>query len=307
MTGEESLAGIVPASAPVDRLSLWVAGFRFKLEARSAGLRLSLPAGHLKFMELQAAGPEPPSTPGELALRVRNEPLPVTKTRAVSLCQTDLWELWLDEGGNYIFMALEVTPPSWLVVDPAFTNGEVFGDFSSGNPAGLYPLQGLDNLLFVNWLASVGDTSLHASAVVMDGKGYAFIGQAGVGKSTLAASLASEHAALVLGEDQIALRFRDGRFWIHGTPWHENPAMCSPSGAPLEKLFFLVRDAPQGIERLAAADGITRILQNAFIPYYRRELVGRILDRLVLLSSQVPFYKLSYQLGNDAWKLIQAS
>jgi hypothetical protein len=244
---------------------------------------------------------------GDLVLQIRNNALPATKIWGKSLCRFEHWELWLDELRRYVFVAPQQSPLLRMVVEPGFMHGEVVGDFSRVIGTDFYPLQDFEIILFSNWLASFGDVILHASGMVMDGKGYAFIGPAGAGKSTLASSLFNDHAFLVLGEDQVILRFLEGQFWIFGTPWHENPAMCSPSGAPLERLFFLDRNARQEVVSLTHMDGITRILQTAFIPYYRHELVPSILDRLTLLAEQVPFHSLSYQLGSDVWPLIRAA
>jgi len=172
--------------------------------------------------------------------------------------------------------------------------------------AGFYPLKDMDMKLYVNWLARSGDIILHASGVLVDGKGVAFAGNAGAGKSTLASFLLRNYEVKVLGEDQVVLRYINGRFWIFGTPWHENPEMCSPLGAPLEKLFFLDRGLPNGVSEVKAVECTTRILQTAFIPFYRQDLLPGIMDRLGTLSTQVPAFTLSYSLGTDPWPLIES-
>ena len=172
-------------------------------------------------------------------------------------------------------------------------------------------------MLFANWLAGYGDVILHAAGVAVDGRGYCFAGSGGVGKSTLAATLMSAsgsgaHAAaaspaslVMLGEDQVILRYLDGRFWIYGTPWHIDPAFCSPLGVPLEKLFFLERTGENHVAPCTPLDGVARLLQTAFIPYYNRAGVATILDRLVLLAEQASFYTLSYRLGADVMALVR--
>jgi len=52
-------------------------------------------------------------------------------------------------------------------------------------------------------------------------------------------------------------------------------------------------------------DGIARLLQTAFIPYYRQDAMPTILERLSLLAEAVPFYTLSYRLGDDVMALIR--
>ena len=57
-------------------------------------------------------------------------------------------------------------------------------------------------------LASGGETVLHGSAVDVDGHALVFIGDAGSGKSTIAAALAA-HGATVLADDGVLLQPRD--------------------------------------------------------------------------------------------------
>ncbi len=221
------------------------------------------------------------------------------------ICRNEIWELWLDEQGQFVFYNPMQSLLRQIVIDPGFHAGELRGDFSArGSPSNYFLPQDLEIVFFVNWLAKFGDVILHASGFAMDGKGYVFIGPSGIGKSTLAATLSRQAELTILGEDQVVLRQIDGRFWVYGSPFHENPAMCSPLGVPLEKLFFLERKDNDSILSVNRTEGVTRLLQTAFIPYYRPDSVDKILARLVILSEQIPFYALSYQLGSDVLGLI---
>ena len=102
----------------------------------------------------------------------------------------------------------------------------------------------------------------------------------------------------------MVLRYLEGGFRIYGTPWHLDPAMCSPRGAPLEKVFFLQRTGEHGIAPCSPLDGVARLLQTAFMPYYNRAGMATILDRLALLAERVPFHMLNYRLGSDVFKLV---
>jgi hypothetical protein len=131
------------------------------------------------------------------------------------------------------------------------------------------------------------------------------VGPSGAGKSTLADQISSRHAVTVLGEDQVIVRWRDGRFLVYGTPWHTNPARCSSGGVPLKKLFFVDRAKEHGVEPCRRLAGIERLLQDAFVPYYDPPGVTRILDHLASLAELVPFFTLSYNLGDDVLALIR--
>jgi hypothetical protein len=209
------------------------------------------------------------------------------------------WEFGITNEDDYLFAEPHSDPPRAVIVKPDFTCGEILGDFSHYYDSPIFPIQDLEIRLYTAWLAGFGDIILHASGVMREGRGYCFIGDSGAGKSTLAAALAADPAITVLGEDQVVLRYVGGRFWIFGTPWHLDPAMCSPAGAPLEKLYFLDRSLTPGVGLIKPGEGVSRILQTAFIPYYLPAKLPGILDRLALAAEQLPFHSLSYQLGTD--------
>lgn len=295
-------------------IHLNVAGLGIKLDASACPSPITLLAGHEKFIQ-PAANPQVAfayqglsgndSFVRTLYLTIKDRQEAVSQVPDVALCKTDIWEMWVNEKRhNFTFFAPRGKPPCRLTVSQDFVRGELTGDFASLSGESCYPLLGLDNLLFINWLGSLGDVSLHASAVSMDGRGYAFFGVSGAGKSTLAGTLARDHDMPVLAEDQVFLRLINDQFWIFGTPWHENTEMCSPLGVPLSKLYFLERSNGQAVTRLSPGEAVTRILQTAFIPYYRPDLLPGIIERLVILTQTIPVYSLHYQLGSDPWALI---
>ena len=284
-----------------DLVGLRVADLELCLDARSSGVSLALPVCHAPFATAGAPG-------GSLRLQVRDGPLPSTKGWRSLFHDAETWQLWLDGAGHHIFVASRHSPPRrQIAVEPAFTAGEVVGEFGANGAKGhaVYPLQDIDMMLFANWLAGFGDLILHAAGVDYEGEGYAFVGPSGAGKSTLADELVALPSARVLGEDQVVVRCQEGRFAVYGTPWHTNPARCSPGGVPLKKLFFLDRALAHGVEPCGRRAGIERLLQEAFIPYYSRAGVERILDGLPRLAEQVPFYTLGFQVGTDVMSLIR--
>ena len=281
-------------------LGLRVADLGLWLDAGDSGVQLTTGACHSQF-------PATIVRSDDLMLRVRDERPCTTDGRESTFYDAGTWQLWLDRAGRYVFaVPMGAPPPRQLIVDPAFTTGEIIGEFRSMAAQGqtVYPLQDMDVVLYANWLANYGDLILHASGMAIDGRGYAFAGPAGSGKSTLVTALVGAPAT-VLGEDTVILRHKDGRFWIYGTPWHLDPERCSPEGVPLEKLFFLERRGGHSAQPLPPADGVARLLQTAFVPYYRPDAVSRILGTLSHLAGQVPFYTLGFQLGADVMQLIR--
>jgi hypothetical protein len=219
----------------------------------------------------------------------------------------EIWELWLDENKNFVFYNPKQPLLRQVVISPDFSGGVIRGDFldSNENDIPILPLT-LELAVFVNLLAGYGDALLHASGVSFEGNGYVFIGNSGVGKSTLASTLSKIPGITVLGEDQVVLRYLNGQFWVFGSPWHTNLDMCSPQGVPLKKIFHLIRNGEDGVRSLSMAEGVVSLLSTAFVPYYRPSVVELILERFTQVAQSVDMYSFKYQLGTDVWGLIQS-
>ena len=227
------------------------------------------------------------------------------KPPGVLVYGSETWQLWQDKLGCFTFVSMNQKPPYRVGVNPDFSQGKIFGDFSNSAKHDPYPLKYIDMRIYSAWLGSLGDLILHASGFMLDGKGYCFIGHSGVGKSTIIRKLAEAHKnIIILGEDQVILRHIDNHFWIFGTPWHLDCEMCDPGGAPVEKVFFLSREGAPRLTDFKPVEGVTRILETAVIPYYNTNWVSLILKNLSLLAQKVPFYVLNYQLASNPWSLI---
>lgn len=281
-------------------ITLQIAGLDLELNARDSGVVLAVPFIYEKFLkERLLFGHTEGGGGGLLSLSIHSDKSWMEKSWGVPICLTKIWELWRDQDGQYVFVSPRQIPPKSIKIDPNFRTGEVLGDFSSIKGEPIYPLSSIDIRIMVNWLAGFGDLILHSAGVGIDGQGYCFIGESGVGKSTLAAVLAKESSVTVLGEDQVILRYVDGKFWIYGTPWHEHVEMCSPVGVPLKKIFFLDREIEPHIKMVSPSEGMIQILQTAFVPYYLHDKIQLIMEQLTLLGEAIPFFSLKYKLGSD--------
>lgn len=171
----------------------------------------------------------------------------------------------------------------------------------------------------------LGRHSLHASAVAVDGAAVAFLGDTGLGKSTLASSVAAEPGARIFCDDCLAVSIEDERalaypsyastrlwpesadalFAARGvlplaTPRTDKRRLDLPwDGAPLplRRLYLLERtEGPVTITRIgraAAVGGILRHL-NRLDGLDRQHLMGE-LAFLEALVTRVPTARLAYR------------
>jgi len=288
-------------------INLFVARLNLKVLIEFNPSNLNLSPSQKKFVKNgTAGGVRAQAVDDVLVLKLMDQVMDRRQTWQKLIYRTKIWELWMDESGHYIFFNPLQPLLRQVIIDPNFEAGTIFGEFITPESDQVKPLsQDLEIVVFSNWLANYGDVILHASGVSYEGKGFIFAGDSGAGKSTLSAALSQTPGMTVLGEDQVVLRLINGKFWVFGTPWHINPSFCSPTGVPLEKIYFLSRNGTQGINNLSAADGVSRLLSTAFVPYYRIDAVEAIVSNLQKLSQQFNFKTLQYQLGTNVWEMIQ--
>jgi hypothetical protein len=151
----------------------------------------------------------------------------------------------------------------------------------------------MGEVLMMCLLAQRGGLLLHACGIKDGERGYLFTGHSTHGKSTIA-RLWKEQAT-VLNDERIVLRWRDGRFWIFGTPWNGEYHELSPEGVPLGKVLFLQHAKSNRLSRVeGGAKASTMLLARSFPPLWDAEAMRSALDFCAQLVESVPCYELGF-------------
>jgi hypothetical protein len=177
-------------------------------------------------------------------------------------------------------------------------------------------------------LSRQGQLVLHASAVEINGKGVAFIGESGRGKSTLAANFATTGSRF-LTDDGLQLDWQDGQCRI--TPshpsvrlWRDSQEALSPRAAelaqavdyttkarllagdaivfcnqpqPLRRVYFLGEGVASAlmIEAVRPAEALMELVRNSFLlDIEEKELLAWHFDEMVRLAELPIYFRLDY-------------
>lgn len=141
---------------------------------------------------------------------------------------------------------------------------------------------------------------LHSAVLEYDGKGYAFLGRSGTGKST--------HARLwkkylrtpkMINGDKPILQFTGDEFLAHGTPWRGKESWGIRANAPLCALCFLEQARENSIRKLSPAEVSTRLLGQILLPK-TEENVAATLELADKLIKTVPAYLLKCDVSKEA-------
>jgi len=222
-----------------------------------------------------------------------------------------LWSLYQTNGWNIIVLKSPVFGPfpyRIAVFDGEFQRGEVYSRAPEPerSPDGLLPNPlefPLSEVLMVCLLAQRRGLMVHACGVDDGGRGYLFAGNSTHGKSSMARLWKDQ--ALILNDDRIVLRWREGRFWMYGTPWHGDYSGVSPQGVPLEKIFFLCHADANEVRRREDVAAASMLLTRCFPPLWDAAGMRFTLDFCAQLVADVPCYELGFVPDKNVLDLVR--
>lgn len=143
---------------------------------------------------------------------------------------------------------------------------------------------------------------LHSSVLSYDGKGYAFLGRSGTGKSTHT-KLWVEYLkdVKVINGDKPILEKRKGGFVAYGTPWRGKENWGENSSVPLNGLCFLEQAKVNSIRKLSPAETVRRLMVQMLLPPDEDNAMATLemADELIRL---VPAYLLQCDISEEAVK-----
>jgi len=209
------------------------------------------------------------------------------------------WRLFRD-GDDFIFSFVSTAagpaPYQLARFNAAFTTGTILmSDASLEDSRVVAPLEfPLAELISINLLARGRGVEIHGCGVVdRDGRAYLFAGQSEAGKTT-SARLWHPADALILSDDRIILRARDGVVWMYGTPWHGEAEFASPHSAPLTKIFFLEQASKNAARPERGAAAAARLFACSFPPFHDEAGLTFTLSLLADIVERVPCFALPF-------------
>ncbi len=143
---------------------------------------------------------------------------------------------------------------------------------------------------------------LHCAVLEYEGKGYAFLGRSGTGKSTHT-RLWKKYLSTpkMINGDKPILEFTGNGFVAHGTPWKGKEAWGTKSSAPLCGLCFLEQAKENSIRRLSPAEVSSRLFLQVLLPEEEKNTVAtlELADKLITTT---PAYLLKCDISEEAVK-----
>lgn len=161
-----------------------------------------------------------------------------------------------------------------------------------------------DQILLARALADKDAAYIHASGVILDGKGLAFVGHSEAGKSTMVKMLKDK--ANILCDDRIIIRKKSDGFRIYGTWSHGEVRDVSNNSSPLKAILFLNKSNENRMELIKDPRAINRKL----LPYLIKPLTTidwweKMLLFTEKISCEVPCYSLYFDKSGKVLELLR--
>lgn len=151
---------------------------------------------------------------------------------------------------------------------------------------------------------------LHASVVMMDGRGYAFSANRGVGKTTHSTLwqtyFGTDRATVINGDKPLVRREPTGCLVVYGTPWCGKEGRNANVCVPLSAICFIEQAPENSIAPCDTADAVTRLLFSTSMPQ-DKILQERMASLVGATVRDVPAFVLRCRPDEDAVRVAYAA
>jgi hypothetical protein len=186
-----------------------------------------------------------------------------------------------------------------------FYNDEVGEyEFRTGNMESL-TLFPTDQILLARILADREACFIHSAGIVLDGKGYLFVGHSSAGKSTITRMFSGR--AEILCDDRNIIRRRPDGYKVYGSWSHGDIPDVSPGGAPLEAIFFLNQAKENRLVPMDNRWKITRKLLECLIrPFVTADWWEKSLNLVEAIGREVPCFELYFDRSGKIFEKVSS-
>lgn len=208
------------------------------------------------------------------------------------------WEIYANPSGSvYLIPQLNGDKIElFATFNPDYTVGDIYhasaDNFNRGGTGSLtfFPT---DQIVLAQVLADHRACYFHSSGVILNGKGFLFVGHSGAGKSTTLKMI--RHKAQILCDDRnIVRRWSDG-FRLHGSWSHGEIPQVSAGEAPLRAILFLEKSKANRATRLEDPAEIVRRLPFFVIkPLVSAQWWHKVLTLIAEIAREVPCYRMEF-------------
>ena len=148
--------------------------------------------------------------------------------------------------------------------------------------------------LLINVLGQEGGCLAHAAGIKIKDTALAFVGPSESGKSTMAGFFSVCQDALVLTDENLAIRRKGGGFFAYGTPWPGGARVARQGSAVLKRVFFISHGKANIIRPVSASEAFKKIIAQSMLSCWDGALANSTIDFIRGLSKGVECFDLEF-------------
>lgn len=145
---------------------------------------------------------------------------------------------------------------------------------------------------------------LHGSALMMEGRGYLFMGMSGAGKSTHARIWREcfGDAVTMINDDKPLIRFEGKQVIVCGSPWNGKHKIGTNTEAPLKAIVQIVKDTDNRITSMDLTEAF-HLLYIGTLRFEEKAQMKILMELLGGVIETIPFYCLHCNMEHEAAEL----
>lgn len=189
------------------------------------------------------------------------------------------------------------------------TRGEIYNDrtrleaYRAGG-AGSLTLFPTDQILIGRILSARQGCILHSAGMIIEGKGYLFVGHSDAGKSTIVELLRGR--GVILCDDRNVVCRREDGFRVYGSWSHGDVPDVSAASAPLGAVMFLNQSTENRIIPLDDELDIVKKLVSCMVkPFVTPDWWEKTLDLAEQMAEEAPCYDLYFDKSGEIEEVLE--
>ncbi|MBO7418280.1 MAG: hypothetical protein J6U14_05040 [Bacteroidaceae bacterium] len=203
-------------------------------------------------------------------------------------------EIYVDEDNCYHYVDWQLNnPDKWLCVDLTREMLEAHCRVCGDASFQLYAFNNALMLMFALCSASKDALLFHSSVVMLEGRGYMFLGKSGTGKSTHSRLWLKYIAGSeLLNDDNPVVRIIDGKPWVFGSPWSGKTPCYQNKSVPVGGIVRLWQAPVNEIKRLGVVQSYAALLPTVSSMRWEQWCADYVNATLNKLIQTVPVFSL---------------
>lgn len=156
--------------------------------------------------------------------------------------------------------------------------------------------------MFNRYILKYHGCMLHSSAVAVDGYGYLFSADSGMGKSTHT-NLWLKHfkeRAFIINDDKPCIRNINGEWLVYGTPWSGKTDQNTNVAVKLGAVVFLERSENNWIKEESVSDAIPKFFKQTIRKLSKKGNMDLVLQNMGNILEDTPIYTMGCNISDEA-------